>query len=692
MRVLKKAFVLLLAMLLFLPSFPMLPANGQTSGFVKISAGSQHSLVLDSEGNVWSWGINQFGQVGDGTANVKPYRVKVKGLSDVKTIDAGDTSSVAVKNDGTVWVWGLISSGITTEIGYLPIQVEGLTKVENVSTGSVHTLALKEDGTVWSWGKNEAGQLGIGTTEHSLKPVQVDGLNNVIEVSAGGFHSLALKDDGTVWSWGSNASGQLGIGDTNYSWDVPVQVPGLTDIVSISAGHYFSTALKSDGTVWAWGENITGQLGDGTTQNRLSPIQVPGLTDIKQVTAGIRHTLALDNGGNAWVWGNDWTQKSETNTFLGYEIILNPVPVPELKNIKDASLGGAFYMVLTENGEILSWGDNKNGQLGDGSGANRTHPAEVVDSLIPRDTRLAGADRIKTAIAISKKMLPIPHSADAVLLATSGNFPDALVGASLGGLSNAPLLLVAPSGDNQETIIELSRVLKPQGTIYILGGSGVVSTAFENELKDLPYNFEVKRLAGETRYATAAEIAKVVKPQTHGEVIIATGEDFPDSLAVSAYLAMFGIPMVLVETDEIPKESLAYLNQLQPTQITIVGGAGVVSPKIENELSAMFPDAGLRRFGGLNRYETAAQIAQALFGDNSPNLFVAKGTDFPDALAGSIFAGSTLSPIVLVKPDEVPNEMKSGYLNTLSDKKVVTLGGQGAVSDNVLINLKSFFE
>lgn len=695
MQSLKKVFVILVAILLFFPSLPTLPVNGQTSGFVEVSAGNQHTLALDSEGNVWSWGINQFGQVGDGTANVRPYRVKVQGITDVKTTVAGAMNSVAVKNDGTVWVWGLIDSSDfgenRTTVSYLPVQVQGLSDVKSVSAGGGHTLALKEDGTVWSWGSNSSGQLGIGNTEHTSTPTQVLGLDHVIQLSTGGFHSLALKDNGTVWSWGTNSPGMLGIGNTINS-DVPVQVPGLTGIVSISAGWYFSTALQSDGTVWTWGENICGQLGDGTTENRLSPVQVPGLTGIKQIAAGIRHTLALDANGTVWVWGNDWTKHSTTNTFLGYELILNPVPVPGLKNIKEVSSGGAYYIVLTEDGKILSWGNNYNGELGDGSGEGRSNPGDVVDSLIPNDIRLAGAGRIETAISVSKKMLPIPHSADAVLLATSENFPDALVGASLGGIKNAPLLLVAPSGDNQKTITEISRVLKPQGTIYILGGTGVVSKTFENQLKSVPNDFVVKRLAGDTRYATAAEIAKVVKPQTGGEVIIATGENFPDSLAISPYLAMFGIPMVLVEANEIPDESLAYLNQLQPAQITIVGGEGVVSPMVEGKLRDMFPNASLRRYGGLNRYDTAAKIAQALFGDTGPNLFVAKGTDFPDALAGSIFAGSTLSPIVLVEPDKIPKEIESDYLDTLSDKKVVTLGGQGAVSDNVLENLKSLIK
>ena len=119
MQSLKKVFAILAAILLFFPSLPTLPVNGQTSAFVEVSAGNQHTLALDSEGNVWSWGINQFGQVGDGTANARPYRVKVQGISDVKTTVAGAMNSLAVKNDGTVWVWGLIdSSNMSQGRGY----------------------------------------------------------------------------------------------------------------------------------------------------------------------------------------------------------------------------------------------------------------------------------------------------------------------------------------------------------------------------------------------------------------------------------------------------------------------------------------------------------------------------------------------------------------------------------------------
>jgi putative cell wall-binding protein len=149
-------------------------------------------------------------------------------------------------------------------------------------------------------------------------------------------------------------------------------------------------------------------------------------------------------------------------------------------------------------------------------------------------------------------------------------------------LENAPLLLVNPYGDNQKTIEEIKRVLRPEGKIYILGGTAVVPAALEEELTDKPfYHYSVQRLSGVTRYGTAAEIAKIVKPSGGGEVIIATGENFPDSLSISPYASAHGIPIVLVQKNNIPAETLAYLQDLKPTEITLVGGVGAVSSEVE---------------------------------------------------------------------------------------------------------------
>mgnify|MGYP000890492512 CR=1 FL=1 len=386
-------------------------------------------------------------------------------------------SSAVIKDDGTVWTWGSnydgeLGDGTKTE-RHTPVQVKGLSNVISISAGGSHMLALKDDGTVWAWGCNDVGQLGTAASSGSSStPVQVQGLSDIIAISAGGFHGLALRNDGTVWSFGDNDCGQLGITGV-YSSPTPVQVPGLTGIKSISAGWYFSTALTNDGKVWTWGENVCGQLGDGTTQGSYKPIQVPGLEHISQVAPNVRSTMALQDNGTVWVWGNDWSKKDSSNTFLGYALILNPTPIPGLTNISKLSTGGTYFIVLTDDGKILSWGNNR-GRLGDGRSEDQSTPGEVVSTLIFDNTRLSGTDRIETAIAISKKMMPIDQSADAVLLATSESFPDALAGSIFAGSTLSPIVLVDPN--------EVPNVLKygyldslSSKKIVTLGGQGAVS-------------------------------------------------------------------------------------------------------------------------------------------------------------------------------------------------------------------------
>ena len=180
-----------------------------------------------------------------------------------------------------------------------------LTGVVQVAGGSAHSLALKSDGTVWAWGYNVNGQLGDannGTSRNT--PVQVLNLAGVVQIASGGIrHSLALKSDGTVWAWGWNIFGQLGDG-TNTDRNVPAQVSGLTDMVQIAGGQYHSLAVKSDGTVWSWGRNLDGQLGDGTDTNSNVPVQALGLTGVVQsASCGFGHSLALKSDGTVWAWG-----------------------------------------------------------------------------------------------------------------------------------------------------------------------------------------------------------------------------------------------------------------------------------------------------------------------------------------------------------------------------------------------------
>jgi len=267
------------------------------TGIVQIAASGSRSLALRSDGTVWAWGANTYGQLGDGTtAYQRLIPVKVAGLTGVTRIAAGGLHSLALLSDGTVRAWGYndfgqLGDGTVTDRS-APVKVAGLTGVTQIAAGAWHSLAVRSDGTVWAWGYNPTGQLGDGTVTNRHTPVKVSGLTGATQVSAGGSHSLALRSDGTVRGWGANANGQLGVGTTVNDPTTPVTVPGLTNIVQVSAGDLDGFALRSNGTVLAWGDNEGGALGDGTTTRRYKPITVPGVSSVTQVSAGTFHTMA----------------------------------------------------------------------------------------------------------------------------------------------------------------------------------------------------------------------------------------------------------------------------------------------------------------------------------------------------------------------------------------------------------------
>lgn len=300
--------------------------NSLLTNILTIDAGSNHCLALKNDNTVWTWGDNQYGQLGNGTtgyAIVAPIQVSF--LSSVTSVAGGGQHSLARKNDGTIWAWGLNNwgqLGTGNNISYsAAVQISSLTNIKNISAGSGHSLALKNDSTVWAWGINGCGQLGYGIYSDTNLPVQVSSLTSIIAIKAGEAHSLALKNDGTVWAWGCNDKGQLGNGTNDESW-VPTQVIGLTDVVDIAsdegsfpaAGGAHSLALKNDGTVWAWGRNTEGQLGNGNNINSNIPVQVIGISGITSIEAGDLHSIALKNDGSVWVWGyGQWGQLGNGN-------------------------------------------------------------------------------------------------------------------------------------------------------------------------------------------------------------------------------------------------------------------------------------------------------------------------------------------------------------------------------------------
>jgi alpha-tubulin suppressor-like RCC1 family protein len=296
--------------------------TGRLSGVEAVAAGSVHSLALKDDGTVRAWGYNSDGQLGDGTKANSTRPVRVDELEGVEAIAAGAFFSLALKEDGTVWAWGAIGESHLGEdaVGSsdTPVEVGDLGGVEEIVAGASHGLALKEDGSVWAWGANDAGQLGDGTKTNSPEPVRVKDLEGVRDIEGGGSFSLALKDDGTVWAWGDNFFGELGNGPAGKAKEVkcentaepggsqvvsscadsptPVRVGDLGGVEAIAAGASHGLALKEDGTVWAWGANDVGQLGNGTEGNQPlginTPLEVKGLGGVELIAAGLLFSFA----------------------------------------------------------------------------------------------------------------------------------------------------------------------------------------------------------------------------------------------------------------------------------------------------------------------------------------------------------------------------------------------------------------
>ncbi len=296
--------------------------SGAFSGATSIAAGTNFSLALKSDGSVWAWGNNDGGELGDGTSTQRHTPTEVVGpggtgtLTGVTAVAAGYHHALALKSDGTVWAWGengfgQLGDGTTTE-RMTPVQVVQLQGVIAIAAGSDHSLALTSDGSVWAWGANASGQLGDGATADRSAPVRVSGLSGVTAIAAGAAHSLALRSDGTVWAWGSNGFGQLGDGTTTDR-HAPVRVAGLKDSIGIiAAGGDHSFAIDRSvqtNELWAWGLNNEGQLGDGSTTDRHTPVarQFLGAGDVEAakiaVAAGGEFSLALENDGTVWSWG-----------------------------------------------------------------------------------------------------------------------------------------------------------------------------------------------------------------------------------------------------------------------------------------------------------------------------------------------------------------------------------------------------
>ena len=358
----------------------LIPKRLNLDGVKAVSAGPRFYLVLKQDGTIWSWGVNTDGQLGNGSTseystNVPQPVVGLEGknIISISADQSGDVfyqSSFAVSADGTAYGWGDNSGGriipggeirytVPTPIIGLPISEDPEGEYAQVAMGCNHTLVLKTDGTVWSWGANDCGQLGIGYfSAISSSPAKVVALEDIVQIAAGEKQSYALKSDGSLWAWGGNSYGGVGNGSL-IDQNTPVQI--LSDVKQISALFRYTLVLRTNGTVYEWGHGLGDGSGGGsggwTTMgspnviNR-TPTQIMGLTDIKWVHASEDASFAVNNNGAVYGWALIDAAILESGGLIEQ----NPRVIPRISNIVDIASSRPYTIAVDEDGALWTWG------------------------------------------------------------------------------------------------------------------------------------------------------------------------------------------------------------------------------------------------------------------------------------------------------------------------------------------------
>lgn len=245
---------------------------------------------------------------------------------------------------------------------------------QSIAVGYEHSLAVKNDGTLWAWGNNWVGQLGDGTINDKTIPTQIGTANNWLKVCAGFYASYAIKTDGTLWAWGQNSNGQLGLGTSTYAYSVPTQVGTDTNWQSISSKNYFCLAIKTNGTLWAWGQNSFGQLGDNTTVNKNTPTQIGTATNWQSVSVGQNHSLAIKSNGTLWAWGQNYSGQLGDNTTVNKII---PTQIGTATNWQKIDCNYTSSLGIKTDGTLWAWGSNANGQFGVANPSSSNVPIQI---------------------------------------------------------------------------------------------------------------------------------------------------------------------------------------------------------------------------------------------------------------------------------------------------------------------------
>ena len=387
---------------------PALAVLGGSPVITQIAPGSEHTCALASNGDVWCWGGNGQGELGDGTRIARFAPVLADVPPNVVEIATGGEFTCALTSAGKVWCWGNDQYG---QLGSMtgsnsnpePHLVPGIpSDIEAIDIGAYHACALTETSDVWCWGYNAAGQVGVGWTSPAEPPTQVPGLSGVDQLSLGGYHSCVLRGV-AVTCWGNDSRGQVGDGPpADFSVLTPTDVIDLpADAAVLGSGTYHTCAIDVNASLSCWGHGAYGELGNDSDQDQLSAAPVAGLVDVSAVTGGSNrgggsaHTCALADDGLR-CWGSNWAGQLGDGSTIGRDV---PTPVHDLPYaLRAINAGGNHTCVLLDSWSVQCWGANDSGQVGDATTTSRSTPVDVAFGVVsspadaPGDVQVLAGD------------------------------------------------------------------------------------------------------------------------------------------------------------------------------------------------------------------------------------------------------------------------------------------------------------
>jgi alpha-tubulin suppressor-like RCC1 family protein len=328
---------------------------------------------------LWAWGSGGIGRLGNNDEAEKFTPVTTfAGGTNWKQVSAGGLHTAAIKTDGTLWTWGrgtygILGNNATTNRSTPVTTFVGGTNWKQVSAGYNHTAAIKTDGTLWTWGYGGSGRLGNTSTNKSTPTTTFVGGTNWKQVSSGNSHTAAIKTDGTLWIWGLGSLGRLGTNDTTNKLTPVTTFSGGTNWKQVSAGYRSTVAIKTDGTLWTWGINTVGELGNAATTDRSTPVTTfAGGTNWKQVIHGNGHTAAIKTDGTLWIWGAGGFGQLGNNA--GVNISTPITTFAGGNNWKQVSCGNSYTAAIKTDGTLWTWGAGGQGKLGINVTTNRSTP------------------------------------------------------------------------------------------------------------------------------------------------------------------------------------------------------------------------------------------------------------------------------------------------------------------------------